>query len=101
MSRYVKLGMLVVLVMVIVGMMTGCVPGDGTHDQASKAGFFWGVWHGWIAPLSLILQLFGKDVSIYETNNVGTWYDFGFYISVISGFGGISLTRKKYARKSD
>jgi hypothetical protein len=27
-------------------------------------------------------------------NNTGWWYDFGFYMAIISGFGGLSLNRK-------
>jgi len=30
-------------------------------------------------------------------NNSGWWYDLGFYMAIISGFGGIALSRK--ARK--
>ncbi|MEW6653145.1 MAG: hypothetical protein AB1394_06705, partial [Bacteroidota bacterium] len=58
------------------------------------AGFFTGVWHGWIAPISLIMGLFNPEIRVYEINNTGWWYDFGFYIAIISGFGGISLFRK-------
>ncbi len=82
-------------------VLTGCVPGDGVSTASSQAGFFSGVWHGWIAPFSLIYQLFDKDISIYETNNIGFWYDFGFYIAVISGFGSIALSRKKVRTRRD
>ena len=75
--------------------LTGCIPGDGTHTPSNPAGFFWGVWHGWIAPLSLILGLFDKNIGIYETSNNGWWYDLGFYMAIISGFGGLSLFGKK------
>ncbi|MDF2880527.1 MAG: hypothetical protein K0R54_1084 [Clostridiaceae bacterium] len=74
---------------------TGCIPGDGTYTASKPAGFFWGIWHGWIAPLSLILSLFRNNIRVYESVNTGWWYDFGFYIAVISGFGSISLIRKK------
>lgn len=74
---------------------TGCIPGDGTYTQAKPAGFFWGIWHGWIAPASLVIGIFRKGIRVYETVNTGWWYDFGFYIAIISGFGGISLFRRK------
>lgn len=73
----------------------GCIPGDGKHTAEKPAGFFWGIWHGWIAPISLIWHLFDSDIRLYEPNNTGWWYDFGFYIAVISGFGGISFSRRK------
>ncbi|AUS98667.1 hypothetical protein CDQ84_06065 [Clostridium thermosuccinogenes] len=79
--------------------LSGCVPGDGTNTANDPAGFFWGIWHGWIAPISLILGLFDKNIRLYETANSGWWYDFGFYIAVISGFGGLSLFRKKNSGK--
>jgi hypothetical protein len=77
-------------------VLTGCIPGDGTYSTEYRAGFFWGVWHGWIAPVSLVLGIFFSDIRVYETANTGWWYDMGFYIAIISGFGGLSLTRRKY-----
>lgn len=87
---------LIILTAVMVLLFTGCVPGDGTNTAGNPANFFWGIWHGWIAPISFILGLFNNgQTRIYEVNNVGLWYDFGFYIAVISGFGGIALFRKR------
>ena len=81
--------------------LTGCVPGDGTYVAAKPAGFFWGIWHGWMAPISLVIGLFNKDIRVYEMINNGWWYDFGFYIAIISGFGGLSLFRKNSSKKND
>ena len=76
-------------------VLTGCVPGDGTSSVTHPAGFFWGIWHGWIAPISLIISIFDRNIHIYEVPNSGFWYDLGFYMAIISGFGGISLARRK------
>ncbi len=76
-------------------LLNSCLPGGGNYSPVKPAGFFTGIWHGWIAPISLILGLFNKDITIYETFNTGWWYDFGFYISIIAGFGSIRLLRKK------
>jgi len=76
-------------------VLAGCIPGDRTYTSSRPAGFFLGVWHGWIAPVSLIVGLFRKNIRVYEAVNTGWWYDFGFYIAIISGFGGLSLFRKK------
>lgn len=76
-------------------LLAGCFPGGGTNGPEDPAGFFKGVWHGWIAPLSLVVGLFDRAIRVYEPHNTGWWYDFGFYIAVISGFGGISLVRRK------
>lgn len=89
-----KLLFLLMMVAAVV-MLSGCVPGDGSYSAQDPAGFFWGIWHGWVAPISLIIGLFNDSIRIYEVYNTGWWYDLGFYIAVISGFGGISLFRNK------
>jgi hypothetical protein len=87
-----------ILVISLVAMFTGCLPGD-TDYVDDPAGFFWGVWHGWVAPLSLFISFFSDTTRLYEINNIGFWYDFGFYIAIIGGLGTLSLSRKK--RKKD
>ncbi|MDR0267278.1 hypothetical protein [Paenibacillus sp.] len=86
------------LFLVIMTLLTGCVPGDGKNSPEDPAGFFWGIWHGWIAPISLIIGLFKSNIRVYEIYNSGWWYDVGFYIAVISGFGSISIFRRKKDR---
>jgi len=80
-------------------LLSGCVPGGGKYEKDSPAGLLAGIWHGWIAPVTLILGIFDSSIRIYEPNNVGWLYDFGYYIAIIGGFGGISLTRRKLKRK--
>ncbi|KAF0142913.1 MAG: hypothetical protein FD122_179 [Stygiobacter sp.] len=83
------------LYIVLTIIATGCMPGEGNYHAKNLASFFTGVWHGWIAPFSLVMGLFDPAVRVYEINNTGWWYDFGFYIAIIGGFGGASLFRKK------
>jgi hypothetical protein len=85
----------VLSIVIILVTFAGCFPGGGNAIEDNPAGFFTGVWHGWIAPLSLLVGLFRDEIRVYESYNTGWWYDFGFYIAVISGFGGISLFRRK------
>jgi hypothetical protein len=47
----------------------------GNVQPGDPAGFFAGIWHGWIAPFALIAHLFHGDVRIYEVDNTGSWYD--------------------------
>ena len=90
-----KCFLLVCIVISLSALLTGCIPGDGANTINNPAGFFWGVWHGWVAPVSLVGSLFNHKLRVYEVMNTGWWYDFGFYIAIISGFGGLSLSRKK------
>jgi hypothetical protein len=85
----------IALVLLAPVLFVGCFPGGGHSTPETPAGFFTGIWHGWIAPLSLLVGLFKDGVRIYEVNNTGWWYDLGYYMAVIAGFGSISLLRKK------
>lgn len=86
---------ILILILLVTMLLSACIPGDGSYTSNKPAGFLSGIWHGWIAPISLIVGLFKPGIRVYETLNSGWWYDFGFYIAIISGFGGISLSRKK------
>lgn len=101
MNIKLKYVLLTILIIAVGVLLTGCIPGDGTNTINNQAGFFWGVWHGWIAPISLIGSLFNHNLRVYEVNNTGWWYDFGFYMAIISGFGGLSLSRNKNNSKDD
>lgn len=92
MKKAILLGLLCLL---LGTALLGCMPGDGSSTPTDSAGFFAGIWHGWIAPFSLVYSLFNKSIRIYEVYNSGFWYDFGYYIAIISGFGTLALTRRK------
>jgi hypothetical protein len=49
---------------------------------AKPAGFWGGLWHGIIAPITFVVSLFVDGVSIYETTNNGRWYEFGFMLGI-------------------
>lgn len=57
------------------------------QSGASPAGFLAGLWHGVIFPITFFVSLFNMNVRIYETNNSGRWYDFGFLIGASSSLG--------------
>jgi len=84
-----------ILAIGILFLLSSCLATDGVDKTQEPAGFLLGIWHGWIAPFSLILGLFIDGVRIYAPYNTGWWYDAGFYIAIISGFGGISIIRNK------
>ncbi len=84
-----------VLVLLVAVMLAGCAPGANdqvnTPDTSGQvAGFWLGVWHGIISPVTFIISLFNHHMTIYEVHNNGGWYNFGFLVglSVILGGGG-------------
>jgi hypothetical protein len=72
-------------------VLTACAAGPNdavSADGARLAGFWLGLWHGFIVPVSFVVSLFTDTVSIYEVHNSGGWYDFGFVIGVSAVFSG-------------
>lgn len=62
-----------------------CVKGD-------KYGFWGGLWHGLILPISFIGSLLDGDIAIYAVNNNGGWYNFGFFLGASAVLGGSGST---------
>ncbi|HWR12485.1 MAG TPA: hypothetical protein VN445_11720 [Rectinemataceae bacterium] len=88
-----RMAALIALVAVAL-LFSSCLPGDGRNSVEKPANFLMGIWHGWIAPISVVVGIFNGKIRVYEVNNSGWWYDLGFYMAIISGFGGITLSRK-------
>ena len=85
----------IVLALCMLAVLSSCLPGDGKNTPEKRANFLTGIWHGWIAPISLIVGIFDHNIRIYEPDNTGWWYDLGFYMAIISGFGGFAFSRRK------
>ena len=86
-----RIFLLVVLTLTLVTMI-GCAPGpnrlvDSPDKEGRVAGFWKGLWHGIIAPVTFIVSLFSDKVHMYEVHNSGNWYNFGFLLGVIIIFG--------------
>ncbi len=86
-------------VLLILLMLTMASCADVTNINACVKevpyGFWSGLWHGIIAPVSFIGSLFWDDIAVYAVNNNGGWYDFGFVLGAGILFGGSSSSRKK------
>ncbi len=81
-------------------LLTSCAAGDAQFTSESPAGFWFGLWHGVISFISMIIHIFNDNVTVYEINNTGGWYDFGFLFGVICIWGGGShMTCKSAADK--
>lgn len=68
--------------------LSSCAAGNTQFTADAPAGFWYGLWHGVISFIALIIHLFNPDVMVYELNNSGGWYDFGFLIGVACLWGG-------------
>ena len=81
-------------------LLTACTAGNVQFTAETPAGFWYGLWHGVISFISLIIHLFNDTVMVYEKNNTGGWYDFGFLLGVIFIWGGGShVSCKSVERK--
>jgi len=69
-------------------MLQSCTAGDDQFSSDNLAGFWFGLWHGVIAVIALIIHLFNDSVLVYEINNTGGWYDLGFLLGIICVWGG-------------
>ncbi len=74
--------------------LTSCTAGDAQFTTENPAGFWYGLWHGIIAVITLIIHVFNDSVLVYEIHNSGGWYDFGFLLGVITIWSGGSCHLK-------
>jgi hypothetical protein len=50
------------------------------NGRIARAGA--GLWHGLIAPATLIISFFSPDIRMYEVHNTGSEYDLGFLLGL-------------------
>jgi hypothetical protein len=85
--------LLLVLGVLTIVMLVGCAAGpnpvvDTAAADGDVAGFWLGLWHGLICPVTFVISLFSDGVHIYEVYNSGGWYNFGFLLGASSTLGG-------------
>lgn len=96
---------ILVSVAILLVFVTGCAPGTdievnvpdttvklttpGPNPQLNEpdangrlAGAAQGLWHGLIAPVTLVSSFFNENVEMYEVHNNGREYNLGFLIGV-------------------
>jgi hypothetical protein len=84
---------LLVIVLLLLNTLAGCAPGlnqfKGTaSEHYAVAGFWLGIWQGFIAPFVFVASLFTSNLNIYEVHNNGAWYNFGYLFGLACFFGG-------------
>ncbi len=86
------------LMVVLLSLVASCA-GPNVSASADGAGFWRGVLHGSIAPVTLVISWFREDVSPYEVKNNGGCYDSGFLIGIgMWGGGGAAASRRRRSR---
>jgi len=70
------------LLLVLLITLSGCADHVIVSTAREAVGFWHGLWHGFILPISWIISLFDSDTAIYAVYNNGGWYDFGFVLGV-------------------
>ena len=87
--RGVRAGLLAVAALLLLAV-TGCAagPNPALDTGPDPAGFFLGLWQGFILPVTFVVSLFTDSVSIYEVQNSGGWYDFGYVLGLVAVLGG-------------
>lgn len=84
---------LVVVLLASIVLLAGCAAGPNPYrntpnENEVTAGFWRGLWHGIIAPITFIISLFNHNVNLYEVHNNGGWYNFGFILGLSISLGG-------------
>ena len=82
-----------ILVLLLLAILAGCVPGPNSMkgapgEKVSVAGFWLGLWQGFIAPFVFVISLFKRTLNIYEVHNNGAWYNLGYLFGLACFFGG-------------
>ena len=86
------------LIAVLAMAMSGCAdvqPQVKEYTTGHEYGFWGGLWHGCIAPISFFGKIFTDDIDVYAINNNGNWYAFGFVL----GIGALGSSTYKSSRR--
>ena len=94
----------IALLLIGTSLLAACAagPNELAGSGPDPAGFWLGLWHGLISPITFVISLFTPEVNIYEVQNNGNWYDFGFMLGVacaLGGGGGAGTAGTRRARK--
>jgi hypothetical protein len=81
MKKYQALIILIIMILILTACMAGPNPMEKKGNKDGRVAGFWrGLWHGLIAPISFIISIFSQNVNFYEVYNTGFWYNFGFVL---------------------
>lgn len=97
-----KIISLVVIGVLALLLLAACAPTANNqvnvpNAEGKVAGFWQGLWHGIISPITFVISLFNHSVMVYEVHNNGGWYNFGFLLGIgaFAGGGGSAASRRR------
>ncbi len=101
MNKYFRLGFLLMGVVILSSILSGCAHNEtvGQLADSHTHGFWSGLLHGFIAPFDLVGMMFSDRIVMYAPNNNGAWYAFGF-LAGSGGWGFFGSRGAKYRRRS-
>lgn len=101
MKIFAAIGVCLILVFFLASCTAGPNKLEKTPNAEGKVAGFWkGLWHGLIAPITFIISIFSKTVRFYEVHNSGAWYNFGFVLGAGLFLSGGILGKGKKSKKT-
>ncbi|MBC8478944.1 MAG: hypothetical protein H8D46_00655 [FCB group bacterium] len=95
---------LIFLLIALTILAVSCTAGPNEFSQLPDksgeiAGFWMGLWHGFIALFTFVISLFNDSVQVYEVHNKGNLYNLGFILGVMMFFGNGGHQTSKHSRR--
>lgn len=89
MKRTLRICTILILILLVVSCTAGTNQMEDKPDKEGKVAGFWkGLWNGFIILITFIISLFNDNVTIYEVHNNGALYNLGFLLGIMCFFGG-------------
>lgn len=80
--------------------LASCAGPNDLAGHPGAAGFWRGLLHGILAPITFLISLFTDRVAMYEVHNSGHLYDLGFLVGLCAVLGGSAARRAAFRPKS-
>jgi len=85
----------IIILILLVFLMSSCAPhtidiSKSIPPNVEPAGFWMGLWHGMILPITFLWSLFNHNITVYDVINNGAWYNLGFVLGAGALLGGSS-----------
>ena len=111
--------LILLLPLILLITLVGCAPGSdvevnvpattielntpGPNPELNKpaengkvAGILQGLWHGLIAPITLVMSFFNENVQMYEVHNTGKEYNVGFLVGAVIVFLILGVSSRRW-----